>query len=352
MKPLYIILASILVYFPVPLKAETLNIAGEQSSGWQYFNGSIKVHGTTVINATVNLDLAARDSMSFEPGFRVAKGGILRAAVSPDSDNDLILDIIEVRSVCLDPNLSDTDDDGIIDGNEDINQNGIHELALHETSACNPDTDGDLVNDGIELTNNTNPLVFDSGDKELYGMLATAEYYINGAIYTQGSTIIPNGEKIDMIAQTSVTFKPGFNVKTGGILRAGTSPDTDLDLILDTVEIRSGCENPNLKDTDNDGLLDSQEDINRNGVQDTVLAETSPCDVDSDDDRIPDGWEVANNLDPLVDDTNLDPDKDNLINYLEYYFKSDPQNAASLPPKGSYYEYDVLGRIKKIIRIK
>ncbi len=31
---------------------------------------------------------------------------------------------------------------------------------------------------------------------------------------------------------------------------------------------------------------------------------------------------------------------------------SDPTDTNSLPPKGTYYEYDELGRIKKIIRIK
>jgi len=36
----------------------------------------------------------------------------------------------------------------------------------------------------------------------------------------------------------------------------------------------------------------------------------------------------------------------------EYYLRAAPNNPAAPPPKGSYYEYDELGRIKRIIRRK
>ena len=50
------------------------------------------------------------------------------------------------------------------------------------------------------------------------------------------------------------------------------------------------------KDSDNDGLLDGEEDVNHNGSLDG--GETDPCDPDSDDDGITDGYEVQYGLDP------------------------------------------------------
>jgi hypothetical protein len=66
-----------------------------------------------------------------------------------DSDGDGLPDAIENASLCLDPNDADTDDDGIIDGDEDVNHDGYMDLG--ETDPCNPDSDGDGIQDGTEL---------------------------------------------------------------------------------------------------------------------------------------------------------------------------------------------------------
>ncbi|RLI49881.1 MAG: hypothetical protein DRO73_04910 [Candidatus Thorarchaeota archaeon] len=61
-------------------------------------------------------------------------------------------------------------------------------------------------------------------------------------------------------------------------------------------------------DTDSDGLCDlGEHDLG-----------TSYTDPDSDNDGMPDGWEVDNGLDPLADDANDDLDNDGLQNYYEY----------------------------------
>lgn len=65
-----------------------------------------------------------------------------------DSDGDGLSDDIE-EAICTDPNDADTDDDGILDGAEEINFNGIIEIG--ETDPCNSDTDGDGIQDGTEL---------------------------------------------------------------------------------------------------------------------------------------------------------------------------------------------------------
>jgi hypothetical protein len=69
------------------------------------------------------------------------------AAVAGDSDGDGLPDEVEA-SLGTDPFDTDTDDDGLSDGDE---------YYVHQTGTRNPDTDGDGVVDGDEVTNGTNP---------------------------------------------------------------------------------------------------------------------------------------------------------------------------------------------------
>jgi len=71
----------------------------------------------------------------------------LRTSLIRDTDGDGIPDHIEGPG-CTDPNDADSDDDGIVDGSEDINQNGVVDAG--ETNPCDIDTDGDGIQDGTE----------------------------------------------------------------------------------------------------------------------------------------------------------------------------------------------------------
>lgn len=65
-----------------------------------------------------------------------------------DSDDDGLTNELE-NTMCTDPNDADTDDDGIIDGVEDANHDGV--IDSGETDPCNADSDGDDIQDGTEL---------------------------------------------------------------------------------------------------------------------------------------------------------------------------------------------------------
>lgn len=97
--------------------------------------------------------------------------------------------------------------------------------------------------------------------------------------------------------------------------------DADSDGLSNEAEY-AAFSKPTVADTDGDGLSDGAE-VNTHG--------TSPIGVDSDLDEIPDGYEVAHGLAPLVPDAQDDLDGDRYPNVWEYARGSDPNNAASIP---------------------
>jgi hypothetical protein len=82
-----------------------------------------------------------------------------------------------------------------------------------------------------------------------------------------------------------------------------------------------------------------------------VLLDPSVSFIDTDHDGLNDVWELLNFGD-LRYGREDDPDGDGISNYLEMLAGSDPNNAGSKPKPGNYYEYDAIGRIKKIHKVK
>ena len=73
-----------------------------------------------------------------------------------DTDHDGIPDAIENGHACLKYNDPDSDDDGLTDGSEDANQNGVVDEG--ETDPCSADSDGDGMDDGYEVAQGLKPL--------------------------------------------------------------------------------------------------------------------------------------------------------------------------------------------------
>ncbi len=130
-----------------------------------------------------------------------------------DADGDGLSYDLEING-CTSPYDADTDDDGIPDGVEDANQNGT--LDSDETDPCSPDTDMDGIQDGTEA-GFFEPVPDPDGDGPLLG--------------TDPAVFI-----------------------------ADEDPLTSTDPLND--------------DTDRDGLLDGEEDMNYNGRVDA--GETDP----------------------------------------------------------------------------
>ncbi len=196
----------------------------------------------------------------------------------PDTDDDLISDGVEVKVGRTDPLDDDSDDDGLLDGNEDVDRNGVK--AANETDPKNPDTDGDGLTDGLE----------------------------RGLSMPQGRQTRPSVFKAD--ADPTTTTSPlrsdtddGGDSdgtedanKNGRIDPAETNPndrlddrqDADRDGLTNVQELNAGLD-PNDGDSDDDGVLDGAD-----GVTDTDGdGRIDAFDSDSDNDGILDGTETG-----------------------------------------------------------
>lgn len=99
---------------------------------------------------------------------------------------------------------------------------------------------------------------------------------------------------------------------------------------------------PDNGDFDYDGL---------SNLNEVSQHQTNPLDSDSDDDGMPDAWEIANSLDPnddgssdYFDGAEGDPDGDGLINILEYVYSANPNlDDTDLDGLGDYDEIYVYG---------
>ncbi len=86
-----------------------------------------------------------------------------------DCDADGMNDYIEMRgdatydpAIDTNPLVRDTDGDGILDGAEDVNENGVIEVYLGETNPLVTDTDGDGVSDGEDNC----PALYNAGQED------------------------------------------------------------------------------------------------------------------------------------------------------------------------------------------
>ena len=192
-----------------------------------------------------------------------------------------------------DPNKSDTDGDGLQDGEE---------IDSHGTSPIEADTDNDGLNDGDEIHHGSSP-----NDPD-----------------TDGDGL-EDGEEITRRTSPTNPDTDGDGIDDGTEVANGTSPqlslDFDRDGMPDDWETHYGLKSTNpadaSEDPDNDDLTNLEE----------YHVGTNPKDFDTDGDFLPDGFEQKFGLDPTTwDDPQGDTDGDGLSNLDEVIYGTDPTN--------------------------
>lgn len=192
-----------------------------------------------------------------------------------DTDNDGVPDGEEHNSYNTNPIVADTDGDGLLDGEEQ--EQG--------TDPNNTDSDNDGLSDSAEVnTHNTNPLVADSDSD---GMLDAYEII------------------------------HGLNANAND---ANDDPDGDA---LTNLQEHNVGSSPNMVDSDGDSLSDYDE---------VITHFTSPILKDTDGDKIPDNWELQFSLNALdASNASLDPDSDQFSTLEEYYASTNPGDTSDFP---------------------
>jgi MYXO-CTERM domain-containing protein len=159
-----------------------------------------------------------------------------------DADSDGLGDLCDPSSAD-----DDTDDDGVLDGNE---------VRVWGTDPTSADTDGDGLLDGEEIGLTTGQ----GGD-------------------TNAAVFVPDGDS------GATTTNPAVVDTDGDALGDGLE-DADQD-----GEVDAGETDPNDADSDADGLRDGDEDVDADGTVDAT--ETDPVDPDTDGDGALDGPDCA-----------------------------------------------------------
>lgn len=177
-----------------------------------------------------------------------------------DTDGDGINDSEELVQYGTVPTLPDTDDDGINDYNE---------VFIYETDPLNLDSDGDILYDGGELVYETDPLNPDSdGD----GLTDGEEVYFADTDPTDADTDGDGINDFDEVVNGTDPLDPGGPAATQApsSARSGGRVDTDGDGLTDPQEARYGTD-PLDGDSDGDGVNDSNE----------IALGTDPLDINS-----------------------------------------------------------------------
>ena len=248
-----------------------------------------------------------------------------------DSDADGLLDGEELNTYHTDPTIADSDSDGLSDGDE---------VDVYGTLPLNPDTDADGLSDGDEVhTYTTLPLDEDTDNDGLKDGDEVNTYGSNPKNTDSDGDTLNDGYEVKTLGTDPTkkdTDDDGYddNVETdtGTFVSSsdtGTDPldsDTDDDGALDGVETDTGTwsdisdrgTDPHDPDTDNDNLDDGAE--THTGIYSNQFnAGSNPFDTDTDNDTLSDGDEVhVHHTDPNKvdsdDDGLSDPDEINTHN--------------------------------------
>jgi hypothetical protein len=228
-----------------------------------------------------------------------------------DTDGDGLLDRWELDNK-LDPRNNGGDDGASGDPDGDGLNNWYEHI--YGTKPDKKDSDKDHLNDNEEIViYRTDPIKKDSdGDELPDGWEVKYGFNPNDSVGENGGS---GDSDLDGISN-----KEEFKHKTDPRNR-----DTDGDGADDKQEINNESDPTKWEDgdLDNDGLTNGEE----------RAIGTNPLNQDTDGDGLPDGWELRNYLEPFLpqgqDGADGDPDHDMITNILEYEYGTNPHSSDS-----------------------
>ncbi|NQT26286.1 hypothetical protein HQ585_13100 [candidate division KSB1 bacterium] len=162
----------------------------------------------------------------------------------------------------------DTDNDGLLDIEEDVNGNGL--LDLEETDFRNPDTDNDGLSDGEEINKyRTDPLRVESDGDGLYDSFEAFEADKGETKDFGVQIILPNNRA----TRGGEIFDRDIDSDGDGLTNIEEQDFNYYARNLRGLDLFKMCNprctvySPYLADTDNNGVNDGDEDFDGDGVE-------------------------------------------------------------------------------------
>ena len=274
LNPYFYIGGGVLNY-QVQTKPKSISPNSVEANGWTGlipvgFGIQIPISEVAKFDISAGYNYTFTDNLNLYSGakptdgyFNLGIGLTFDISCSNDNDEDGLTNDQE-KELGTDPNNSDTDGDGLMDGLE---------VTKYMTNPLKADTDGDNLSDKDEIMNyKTSPVKADTDNDGL----------------TDGEEI--NVTKTDPLNADSDGDKLSDGDEVNKYKTDPNKKDTDSDTLSDYDEVITFKTNPLKADTDNDKLSDGDE-VNK--------YKTDPNKMDSDDGSVDDFTEINRGTNPL-----------------------------------------------------